>query len=142
MSDVLTICGGNLSPATATKPWGRETTVGVGQRVAIKAVSLKPHRALSRQLHVFKEEIYFVLQGSGRLELGADASVVHLLTRGDAVLLPPGTVHRIVGGAHGLVIIEASTPELTDIIRVDDRYGRHVTPHFDTSRYWSALLPG
>jgi mannose-6-phosphate isomerase-like protein (cupin superfamily) len=131
--------GGNISPFTVEKAWGCETTFGVSENVALKKVVLHPNESLSRQVHLFKDEIYAVLTGSGSLELGDHGEIVHLLAEGDAVHLPAGVKHRLIAGREGIIIIEASTPEITDIIRIEDSYNRQVNPNFDARSYRKIL---
>lgn len=131
--------GGNISPFTVDKAWGCETTFGISESVALKKVVLRPNESLSRQVHVFKVEIYAVLSGDGRLELGSRGEIVHLLVEGDAVYLPAGVTHRLIAGREGITIMEASTPEVTDIVRVEDSYDRKVNPHFDARSYRKIL---
>jgi mannose-6-phosphate isomerase len=135
MNEINVIRGGNLSTVTSDKSWGYETLFGVTPRVALKQVSVRSNEALSRQVHLEKDELYLVVEGHGRLELGREGEIVHELGKGDVVHVPPGVVHRLVAARDGIVIIEASTPELTDIIRLDDRYGRPVNDNFDAAAY-------
>ena len=135
MSSIV-INGGNICPFTIEKGWGIETTFGISDKVALKVVTLLPNQALSRQVHIVKDEIYAVLKGQGRLELGNQSDMrVHLLSEGDAVHLPAGVIHRLIAGQEGIVIVEASTPEINDIIRIEDAYNRQVNPDFDAHSY-------
>ena len=139
MSSVVSVGGGNYRPFIVEKEWGSETTFGISEKVALKIVSLRPNSSLSRQVHLIKDEIYAVLTGSGRLELGIHGEAVHLLSKDDAVHIPPGVVHRVISGNEGLVIIEASTPEVNDIVRIEDAYNRQVNPDFDADSYREIL---
>jgi mannose-6-phosphate isomerase len=67
-----------------------------------------------------------VLEGRAQVELGAPGErmlVSEVVGRGAAFRLPPGTVHR-VGAIEDTTIVEVSTPELDDVVRLEDRYGR------------------
>jgi mannose-6-phosphate isomerase-like protein (cupin superfamily) len=141
LAQAQTVRRGNLSTVTTEKPWGRETLFGVTSKVALKQVTLKPNQALSRQVHLVKDEIYLVTEGRGQLELGCEGKVLHELRKGDAVHIPPGVVHRLRAADDGIVIIEASTPELTDIVRLDDDYGRAVNDNFDPAAYLTGIRP-
>ena len=81
--------------------------------------------ALSLQYHREKDETLYVLAGSMRLWLGpaGDALEERLMREGDAVRIVPGTVHRMEA-VTDVDILEASTPELDDVVRLEDRYGR------------------
>lgn len=131
--------GGNIVPFTLEKGWGWETTFGISERVALKVVSICPGHSLSRQVHIVKDEIYAVLEGSGRLELGSHGEITHNLSKGNAVHVPAGVVHRLIAGQEGIVIAEASTPEINDIMRIEDEYDREVTPDFDAHSYREVL---
>jgi mannose-6-phosphate isomerase len=135
MNHTIVVDGGNMSPVISEKSWGFEKLFGVTPRVALKQVTVRPNEALSKQVHLRKDEVYLVIEGRGQLELGRGGEIMHELSKGDVVHVPPGVVHRLVAGSEGIVIIEASTPELTDIIRLDDRYHRPVNDKFDPQTY-------
>lgn|GEM_PF-33526 len=102
------------------KPWGREVwwvrTEGyVGKRLEVRA-----GHALSLQFHQAKHETLYVLSGEVRLRLGDDERVVG---PGYVAVVPPGTVHRMEAVTDA-VIVEVSTPEVDDVVRLEDRYGR------------------
>jgi mannose-6-phosphate isomerase len=139
MDHPIVIHGGNSTTGITPKSWGHETLFGITTKIALKQVTVRPNEALSRQVHLIKDEIYLVIDGQGRLELGRQGRVVHELNKGDVVHVPPGTVHRLLAGGEGIVIIEASTPEMTDVIRVEDRYDRPVNDDFDAGTYKDAI---
>lgn len=131
--------GGNVSPFTVEKRWGSETTFGVSENVALKKVVLLPNTSLSRQVHLLKDEIYAVFAGTGHVELGVHAEIIHLLTEGDALHIPAGVAHRLVAGNEGITVVEASTPQINDIVRLEDAYNRQVNPNFDACSYLKIL---
>ena len=91
-------------------------------------------------MHIWKDETYLVLGGSGRVLLGADCRGLHELTVDSTPLfLPAGVVHQTFWGAEGLVILEASTSFSTDAIRLEDRYGRDTMSAADAERYFALL---
>ena len=124
-----------MVPIRCEKPWGYEITLGVSNRVAMKIVHVNPNETLSRQFHVRKDEIYYVYNGSGEVELGSLAEVTHELSKGDVLHVAPGTVHRLTAGSAGITIHECSTPEINDVIRTEDKYGRQATPNLDPLLY-------
>jgi len=124
-----------MSTIISEKAWGHETLFGVTSKIAMKQVTVRPNESLSRQVHLQKDELYLVIEGRGRLELGTKGDILHELSKGDVVHLPPGVVHRLMAADDGIVIIEASTPELTDSIRLEDRYDRPVNHTFDPVVY-------
>ena len=122
-------------PAATSVSGGVEEVVAVTSKLALKQLTIGPGEAISRQFHCRKEEIYFILSGSGELELGRHGEVVHQLTNNDAVVIPPGVVHRLIAGSQGIKLVEASTPETNDVIRIEDRYQRPANSHIDVARY-------
>lgn len=115
-----------MSKVTITKkPWGEEHLFAETGRYAGKLIFIKKGRRLSLQFHKKKEESFYVLSGIMKISLGPDAQ--HLKTRtvkpGGVVHLPPKTVHR-TAAVTDCCLIEVSTPDLTDIVRLDDDYQR------------------
>ncbi len=114
------IDGGNLAPIAVPKKWGEELWIATNNNFALKRISIEPNKSFSRQFHIWKSEVQWVLLGSGRLELGRDAGIVHNLRVGDTVNIEPGVIHKLIAGPEGITIIEASTPELTDVVHVEE----------------------
>ena len=72
-----------------------------------------------------KDETIFVLEGTLSLELGVDENITEIqLNEGHAFRIEPGMVHRFCARAGEAKIIEVSTPELNDVVRLEDNYGR------------------
>jgi mannose-6-phosphate isomerase-like protein (cupin superfamily) len=113
--------------ATRTdKPWGYELLWALSDVYAGKILFVRAGEALSLQFHREKEESWYVLSGRAEVEVGAvgDAVLkVEVLKPGEALHFPPGTVHR-VRALEDTQILEASTPHLDDVVRLEDRYGR------------------
>ncbi len=108
------------------KPWGHEEHFAlVDGRYCGKALHVTGGQALSLQYHEVKEETVAVQSGRLLFEVGApDAPLESFeLLPGEAVHLLPGTRHRMTA-LEDTVILEASTTELDDVVRLDDRYGR------------------
>lgn len=105
---------------TVEKPWGREIWWAVTERYVGKILEVRAGHALSLQFHRQKLESMFFRRGRGRLWLGRREFPV---AEGDAVTIPPGTLHRILAESD-LEIFEVSTPEVEDVVRVEDAYGR------------------
>ena len=107
------------------KPWGYELILAHTERYAGKILHVDPGHALSLQYHERKEETLYLLKGSYELVVEEDGEMVHRQMReGDVYHIPVGTKHRMVAGPEGCDIIEVSTPELDDVVRLEDRYGR------------------
>jgi mannose-6-phosphate isomerase-like protein (cupin superfamily) len=102
------------------KPWGYELRWAVTDRYLGKVLHVNRGEALSLQYHERKDE--WILLAKGVLDLELDG-VVHRLEGGDAVRITPGTRHRMTA-VEDCDIFEVSTPEIDDVVRLEDRYGR------------------
>jgi mannose-6-phosphate isomerase-like protein (cupin superfamily) len=109
------------------KPWGYELRFVRTDRYAGKVLFIKAGSQLSLQYHEQKDEAFLVQQG--RLELvldrGASQRVLEL-GPGDSRHITPGTVHRF-RAVTDCLLFEVSTPELEDVVRLEDDYGREGT---------------
>lgn len=110
------------------KPWGHELLWAWGPGYVGKLLHVRAGEALSLQFHEVKDETLSVLTGRIRLEHGEgpDALETRELGAGDCVRVTPGTVHRLTA-IEDADILEASTTELADVVRLEDRYGRTVS---------------
>ena len=107
------------------KPWGHEVIWADTELYVGKILHVNAGEALSLQYHREKDETLYVLSGHVRMEAGPspeDLEAVELRA-GDAMRLRPGTVHRMEA-LEDSDVLEASTPHLEDLVRLDDRYGR------------------
>ena len=102
------------------KPWGREIIWALTEKYVGKILEINAGHALSMQFHHVKDETIMVI--SGKMELLIDNEIV-VLNEGDAKRIAPGVVHRMTA-LTDCRIAEVSTPELNDIVRLEDRYGR------------------
>ena len=110
----------SYEPKIVDKPWGREVWYAHSDRYAGKVLEVDAGQLLSLQKHLVKHETLYLL--SGRMEFTRDGRVFEWKP-GTAVEIPPGTVHRMKA-VEDSVILEVSTPELDDVVRLEDRYGR------------------
>ncbi len=112
------------------KPWGGEEVFAETERYVGKILTVRAGHALSLQYHVRKDETMRVLSGTCELHVGRAPGSRELdvvaLGPGSAVRIPPGTVHRLIA-ISDVRIVEVSTPELDDVVRLEDRYGREGT---------------
>lgn len=109
------------------KPWGYELIWAETDRYVAKLLFIKGGHKLSRQYHVRKDETFFVEDGEMTLELGLGADLEsRRLGPGDAYHCRPGTVHRMMAN-RDVRVFEVSTPELDDVVRLEDAYGREGT---------------
>jgi mannose-6-phosphate isomerase len=110
------------------KPWGWELVWAEGDRYAGKLLFVRAGQALSLQYHERKDESWYVQDGRAVLELGTVGSDLAEaeIGPGDTFHFVPGTVHR-VRALEDTLIVEVSTPELDDVVRLSDDYGREGT---------------
>jgi len=108
------------------KPWGHEVHFALVEgKYCGKALHVDEGHALSLQYHERKEETISVQSGRLMFEVGEgeDALESFELLPGESVHLRPGVRHRMIALAD-TVVLEASTTELDDVVRLEDRYGR------------------
>jgi mannose-6-phosphate isomerase len=113
-------------PEKVDKPWGHELIWAVTDGYVGKILFVKAGESLSLQFHNVKDEAWFILEGRAKLELGAPGDRIlnrEVIGPGAAFHFPPGTVHR-VSAVDDTTILEVSTPQLDDIVRLEDNYGR------------------
>jgi quercetin dioxygenase-like cupin family protein len=103
------------------KPWGHEEIWAHTDKYVGKLLHIKKGSRLSLQYHEVKEETIYVLQGT--LTLLTDKDRINL-EPGSVYHIPPGSMHRFTAGAESVTLIEVSTPELDDVVRVEDDHGR------------------
>lgn len=110
------------------KPWGEERIFAQTARYAGKLIEIRGGESLSYQYHVRKEETVHVLSGRLGLEVEEDGVRASLsLSPGETFHIRPGTKHRMFAKGADCLLVEVSTPELDDVVRLEDRYGREGT---------------
>ena len=109
-------------PEWTPKPWGGELLLRKTEQYAVKVLHLQSGCRTSLQYHRVKQETMF--PGSGRVLLETHCDeVVSIEPLAQAVLVPPGTVHRLIAETDA-EIVEVSGTELDDVVRLEDDYGR------------------
>ena len=103
------------------KPWGYEIWWAHTDRYVGKILSVNKGSRLSLQYHLIKDETLMVLSGVAKITVGA--FVVEVSPMSDAIHIKPNTVHRIEA-VTDVVLVEVSTPEVDDVVRLEDDYGR------------------
>ena len=103
------------------KPWGYELLWAQTDHYAGKILFIKEGHRLSLQLHEEKEETVFVLEGTLYLQIGEKT---YRLLPGESYHIPPKTVHRMSARECNTKVAEVSTPQLADVVRLQDDYGR------------------
>jgi mannose-6-phosphate isomerase len=110
------------------KPWGNELIWVLTDRYCGKVITIETGRRLSLQYHDRKDEAILVLAGRLRLHIEDDAGA--MTTRdmgpGESAHVPVGRRHRFES-VERVELVEVSTPELDDVIRVEDDFGREGT---------------
>ena len=113
---------------TTMKPWGHEIRFAQNDKYLGKILFIKQGHRLSRQYHQQKDETIFVQHGVLTLELGMPGTStfeVKTLGYGERFRVLPGVVHRFCAPESGPVtLIEVSTPEIDDVMRLQDDYKR------------------
>ena len=107
------------------KPRGHELIWANTDRYVGKILHVKAGHALSLQDHERKDETIHLLRGRMRFWAGSSQEALEEieLAEGDSFHVTPGTVHRMEA-VTDVDMLEASTPDLTDVVRLEDRYGR------------------
>jgi mannose-6-phosphate isomerase len=118
-----------FEPRRVDKPWGYELIWSLTEHYCGKLLFVKAGEALSLQFHREKDESWYVWSGRAELQVGAVGEAVlerEVLAPGAAFRFRPGTVHR-VKALEDTEILEVSTPQLDDVVRLEDAYGREGT---------------
>jgi len=106
------------------KPWGNELIFAENERYAGKILHLEPGHSLSLQYHERKDETFYVLRGEVILSVEVDGEMREMrLSEGSAYRIRPGVRHRMRAD-RACDLIEVSSPELEDVVRLEDAYGR------------------
>jgi mannose-6-phosphate isomerase-like protein (cupin superfamily) len=113
-------------PRRVEKPWGWELIWALTDRYCGKLLFVRAGHALSLQFHTEKDESWYVERGRAELELAGPGEGItdsEVVAPGAAFRFPPGTVHRLTA-IEDTLVLEVSTPEIDDVVRLEDRYGR------------------
>jgi mannose-6-phosphate isomerase len=117
----------SFEPKRVEKPWGHELWWARTERYVGKILHVRKGESLSLQYHNVKDET--IMLQSGRLlfetrPAGQEGDLTPIeMKPGDVFHISPGTLHRMTG-LEDCDIVEVSTPELDDVVRLEDRYGR------------------
>ncbi len=107
------------------KPWGKEEVIEINGSYMLKKLTMWANHRCSLQFHNVKQETIYVLSGQLRIISGDDQD--HLSSRvfgpGEHITIKPGVVHRMEA-VEDAVYLEASTPEMDDVVRLVDDYQR------------------
>jgi mannose-6-phosphate isomerase len=111
------------------KPWGYELIWALTDTYCGKVLFVRAGHSLSLQFHRQKDEAWLVQSGRAKLELGNAGEKTlkeEVIGAGAAFHYAPGTVHRVTA-IEDTTILEVSTPQLDDVVRLEDAYGREGT---------------
>jgi mannose-6-phosphate isomerase len=111
--------------AIVDKPWGHEQIWARTDRYVGKVLHIRAGEALSLQYHRVKDETIMLLRGRMQLVYFADGEQPHSkeLVPNEPFHITPGLRHRMIA-IEDTDVLEVSTPELEDVVRLEDRYGR------------------
>ncbi len=115
-------------PYRVDKPWGHELIWARTDRYVGKILHIEPGHVLSLQYHRKKDESIYVLTGEIILRLRQGETLIERpLVQGEAFHIKPTVVHQFEAVVAS-DLLEASTPEIDDVVRLKDRYGRVPPP--------------
>lgn len=108
------------------KPWGKEEIIEINSKYMLKKLSMNKGHRCSLQYHNLKKETIFVLSGKLKILIGEKINDLRIrnLDKGDSITIEPGIIHRMEG-IENVVYLEASTPEINDVVRLKDDYSRN-----------------
>lgn len=107
------------------KPWGHEEIWAHTDKYVGKILFIESGKRLSLQYHNLKEETILIKDGKLLLEIGdsKDSLISVVLSPGQTYHIPPKKVHRM-SAINDTFVVEVSTSELDDVVRIEDDYGR------------------
>jgi mannose-6-phosphate isomerase-like protein (cupin superfamily) len=114
-----------IEDARVDKPWGYELRFAITDRYLGKVIHVNQGEALSLQYHEQKDETLMVTEGVMEMVLqDADGEGTAVrMEAGDCIRITPGQRHRMVA-VEDCEFFEVSSPEIDDVVRLEDRYGR------------------
>ena len=118
---------GRVNVVRVPKPWGHETIWAHSDRYVGKILHINAGQELSVQYHNKKDETVHLLSGEISYRVKTNKLLEDMRLRvGESFRITPGTVHQMVA-LTDCDVLEVSTPELDDVVRLSDRYGREGT---------------
>lgn len=112
-------------PLKVEKPWGYELIYAKTEKYVGKILYVFKGQQLSLQYHRIKDETMYMLKGAAELSIGQVRREIRTkaFSTGMTYRIEPGVVHRLTA-IEDCEVLEVSTPELSDVVRLQDRYGR------------------
>lgn len=107
------------------KPWGKEEVIEINDRYMVKKLTMNKGHRCSIQYHNIKRETIYVLSGELRIYYGSEKEKLDskIFTAGETITIVPGIIHRMEA-VEDSIYLEASTPEMDDVVRLEDDYSR------------------
>lgn len=108
-----------------SKPWGQEELLEHNQQYVVKRLTMHKGHRCSIQYHEKKMETVYLLSGKLKLYIGNDANKLNekIMLPNDHLTIIPHVIHRMEA-IEDSIYLEASTPELDDVVRLKDDYKR------------------
>jgi quercetin dioxygenase-like cupin family protein len=121
------VASGRVNVVRVPKPWGHETIWAHSDRYVGKILHINAGQELSVQYHNKKDETVHLLSGEISYRVKTNELLEDMrLKVGESFRITPGTVHQMVA-VTDCDVLEVSTPELDDVVRLSDKYGREGT---------------
>lgn len=107
------------------KPWGSETVIEINKKYLLKKLFMKKNHRCSLQFHNYKKETIYVLKGKLKIITGTNKNKLKskIFTKGQSITIRPKVIHRMEAITDSLYL-EASTPQMQDVVRIVDDYKR------------------
>ncbi|GHU04121.1 hypothetical protein FACS1894205_1800 [Alphaproteobacteria bacterium] len=111
---------------TIEKPWGQEEILEVNDAYMVKRLTMRAGHRCSLQWHREKMETIYVLSGVLTIVSGPNADELERedYPAGRSITIKPGIVHRMLAEGGDATYLEASTPQMEDVVRLADDYAR------------------
>ncbi len=108
-------------PKKVIKPWGWELWFAQSKMYVGKIIFIKKGHRLSKQYHRYKHETVYADQGRWILEIAGRRQIMR---PGQTATVRPGVIHRFTAPYEDVRLLEVSTPQVKDVVRLEDDYGR------------------
>lgn len=112
-------------PLTVNKPWGKEIWLALNDKYCYKRIYIKAGTRTSFQYHVHKIETNYIISGQAEVWLENEKGIIEkkIMKADDFFNVLPPSKHRVIA-ITDLVLQEVSTPEVDDVIRIEDDFDR------------------
>lgn len=113
------------TPKRVEKPWGYEIWFAHTEQYVGKLIHVEAGQLLSLQYHEHKDETMYCLEGDAILIYEKEGELVEeVFNVGQSFHIKPFTKHRLKAGEKACTVLEASTSQVDDVVRLTDSYGR------------------